>query len=440
MSKATNLSLLASRNNLGNAGDIFTSTGPDTVPNFSPLSASVTQLNASNVIPNGTIGVNKSTGNVTISASPSLSELDVPGWDKGQHITNWTTLSYYLSATALTNRKIPVSGWSYENVTKFSGSTMFEGATLAPNGCLYLPPGDGGANVIAKFNPNDNSVATVATIAVYGTRSYTGSVLHPNGRIYLIAHDATVFRLIDPSNDTVTTFGTYVINPVDQDSYSSGVVAPNGKIYCSPHDSTIIRVIDPNNNNNVYTLSIGHTTNAQATFGQALMSPQGKVYMIPNNHSIMITIDPATDVVNAVYTVPAGTGIGNGYGVVLAPNGSFYMTSGANWFSKFNPNNNTATTFAGFASGSSKGVLHPNGKIYFSSVNATQIVVIDPSNDTSTVILTGIPLAAYSGIKLLPNGRMFLVPYTATAGTYINNLINNNFNMNVCTSPIINTN
>ena len=385
------------------------------------------------------VTVSSGTGNVTVSSQTCISDILVPSWTDGKHISQFSLLQNYLSAVAASNTS-PANAVSVENVTKFSGSTMFEGATLAPNGCLYLPPGDGGANVIAKFNPNDNSVSTVTTIAIYGSRSYTGSVLHPNGRIYLIAHDATVFRLIDPSNDTVTTFGTYVINPVDQDSYSSGVVAPNGKIYCSPHDSTIIRVIDPNNNNNVYTLSIGHTTTAQATFGQALMSPQGKVYMIPNNHSIMITIDPATDVVNAVYTVPAGTGIGTGYGAVLAPNGSFYITTGTNWFTKFNPNNNTATTFAGFAAGSSKGVLHPNGKIYFSSTNATQIVIIDPSNDTSTVILTGIPLAAYNGIKLLPNGRMFLVPYTATAGTYINNLTNNNFNVNVCTNPFINTN
>lgn len=343
--------------------------------------------------------------------------------------TAWRSLSAYLNQVAATNTS-PASVWTNEVINKFSGSVMFEGATLAPNGCLYLIPGDGGANVIAKFNPNDNSVSTIATISVNGTRSYTGSVLHPNGKIYLIPHDATVFRFIDPSNDTVTTFGTYVINPVLQDSYSSGVVAPNGKIYCSPHDATVGRWIDPSTNT-ITTFSFP-LANINTAYGQALLGPNGKIYFIPIAQTVWSMLDPNNDTITAVATYGAN------YGAVLAPNGFIYCTGTPSF--KFNPNDNTITTFNFNYVGNSKGTLHPNGRIYFITTQNTQIAVIDPSNDTGTYIYTGFPLAAYNDITLLPNGKLFLTPYTSTQSNYINNNTNNNFNQNVCLSPFINTN
>ena len=198
MSNAYNLSLLASRNNLGNAGDVFISQGNDIAPSLGPLSAGVLSLSGINQL-TSQIGVNKSTGVVTISAEPHLCELDVPGWDKGQLIAQWSTLQKYLSATVLTNSTIPASAIYIEQYGSFSGNYAYAGGTLAPNGKIYLCP-----------------------------------------------HNATVGRFIDPTNNTVTTYGSFPGN----NAYSGAPLAANGKIYLVPHTATVGRALSLLNNNN----------------------------------------------------------------------------------------------------------------------------------------------------------------------------------------------
>ena len=196
MSNALNLSLLASRNNLGNAGDVFISQGNDIAPSLGPLSAGVLSLSGINQL-TSQIGVNKSTGVVTISAEPHLCELDVPGWDKGQHITQWSTLQKYLSATAFTNRKIPVSAVYYENFGSAPGSNGLLGACLAPNGVVYFIAHD--STIGYKINPASNSVGTYSLGPAgftAGNGKNCGGVLAPNGRIYFIPGAATPLQVI----------------------------------------------------------------------------------------------------------------------------------------------------------------------------------------------------------------------------------------------------
>jgi len=181
MSNAYNLSLLASRNNLGNAGVVFISQGNDIAPSLGPLSAGVLSLSGINQL-TSQIGVNKSTGVVTISAEPHLCELDVPGWDKGQHITQWSTLQKYLSATALTNSTIPASAAFVEyfgTVPGFGGAQNYEGGTLAPNGKIYCFPEN--ATTALLIDPVTNTITTFGGFPGGAlSNKFQGSVLAPN--------------------------------------------------------------------------------------------------------------------------------------------------------------------------------------------------------------------------------------------------------------------
>ena len=438
MSKAYNLSSLASRNNLGNAGDVFTSTGSDTIPNLSPLSARVSQLNGIQQIPNR-IGVNKSTGVVTISAQPSLSELDVPGWDKGQHISQWSTLQYYLSATAFTNRKIPVSAFYYENFGSAPGTGALLGACLAPNGVVYFIPHD--STIGYKINPASNSVGTYSLGPVgfaAGAAKNCGGVLAPNGRIYFIPGAATPSPgYLNPENDVCTTFGNLSL-PAGTRKWYGGALAPNGLIYCAPHNSQQLLIINPSNNT-LTTLNNypgAGTWPGSTSFSGAVLAPNGRIYMMGIGSPI-VNLNPNNN------TVTTYASNGSYAGGVVASNGKIYfMPYTATSFLVLDPSDDSRTHF-GTCTGSVQyegGVLAPNGCIYAISLNATIGRIIDPSNNTVTTITGGgfIGSTGYTAAVIAPNNKIYFTPYSATSFLCLNVPANNNFNLNVCTNPFFN--
>ena len=438
MSKAYNLSSLASRNNLGNAGDAFISTGPDTIPNLSPLSARVTQLNGIQQIPNR-IGVNKSTGVVTISAQPSLSELDVPGWDKGQNISQWSTLQYYLSATAFSNRKIPVSAFYYENFGSAPGTGALLGACLAPKGVVYFIAHD--STIGYKINPASNSVGTYSLGPAgftSGNAKNCGGVLAPNGRIYFIPGAATPAPgYLNPENDVCTTFGNLSL-PAGTRKWYGGALAPNGLIYCAPHNSQQLLIINPSNNT-LTTLNNypgAGTWPGSSSFSGAVLAPNGRIYMMGIGSPI-VNLNPNNN------TVTTYASNGSYAGGVVASNGKIYfMPYTATSFLVLDPSDDSRTHF-GTCTGSLQyegGVLAPNGKIYAISLNATIGRIIDPSNNTVTTITGGgfIGSTGYTGAVIAPNNKIYFTPYSATSFLCLNILANNNFNQNVCLSPFFN--
>lgn len=458
MSKAYNLSLLASRNNLGNAGDVFTSTGPDTIPNLSPLSARVTQLNGIQQIPNR-IGVNKSTGVVTISAQPSLSELDVPGWDKGQNISQWSTLQYYLSATAFSNRKIPASAVyiSYFGASTYGGgsSQVTTQGILGPNGKIYCMSGDTDQPVLV-INPDDLTISSIAPIGgTLNRRENSTGSLAPNGKIYEVPGGRfagvinDTFRFIDPSTGTRSVFATVpAVNPGVDNPLSNSVVAPNGKIHMIASEISLNFVVDPYSN-----AISSYVLNSVPPRVRGILAPNGKIYCLPTTYSTIFIVDPSNNAVSSISTfVQGGNGIDNLSQIsCLAPNGNIYfgLGEGSKRLYVLDPSNNSVTSFGTFADSYVSSTLCPNGKIYClpgASVNTTSLLCIDPQTNTTTEI-GGFTFVVnlYSGIfasnskktrLIITNGGFFNTP--SNAHICVDILTNNNWNMNVSTNPLFN--
>lgn len=438
MSNAYNLSLLASRNNLGNAGDAFISQGNDIAPSLGPLSAGVLSLSGINQL-TGQIGVNKSTGVVTISAEPHLCELDVPGWDRGQHITQWSTLQKHLSATALTNRTIAGSAAFVEifgNIPA-AGAYAIVGGVLAPNGKIYLVPNSTTVGII--IDPITNSISTYPGPA--GGNNYSSGVLAPNGIIHFAPRAALVGRCVNPADNTVTTYGSFP----GTNAYDGSVVAPNGKIYLVPSDGCSIgRIVDPSN------LTIT-TFGRFGVYSGAALGPNGKVYFIPLTATAVAVIDPDSNNGTSVkfFSGAAYSGFGttwNADGAVLAPNGRIYLNPCAGNFvppgqigAFIEPSNDTLTTFPipNFPTSYNGGLLGPNGKLYFTPGSTSIMLLIDPENNTSTTFGV-LGYNGYMGGTSHPNGKIYLFPVTATSALALNILNNNNFNINICTNPMFN--
>jgi streptogramin lyase len=437
MSNALNLSLLASRNNLGNAGDAFISQGNDIAPSLGPLSAGVLSLSGINQL-TGQIGVNKSTGVVTISAQPHLCELDVPGWDKGQHITQWSTLQKYLSATALTNSTIPASSNYVEIFGSFPGGASFVGGVVALNGYVYLVPAF--VSKYYKINPIDNSVTSFGTTPWNGNQlgAFNGGVLAPNGKIYFIPAGTSMCYGVDPSSDTIFSFGTFTGNTIVNNTslYAEGVLAPNGKIYCFPYRSSLCQIIDPSNNS---VASFGTFVQSGNGIG-GVLAPNGKIYMAIDSSNVAKIIDPSNNTVTAFATLSFNPGSANG---AIASNGKIYMADSTSYGIVIDPSNNNITSFGTFAfapgTEGQKAVVLPNGYLYFFAHKGTLAHIVDPSNNTVTSFSIphgGTGVASYHGGVQALNGKLFYVPHAATNSVAVNFSNNNLFNSNYITNPM----
>jgi len=113
------------------------------------------------------------------------------------------------------------------------------------------------------------------------------------------------------------------------------------------------------------------------------------------------------------------SGSGKCYGGVLAPNGKIYFTPyNSTQVLELDPSTNTTSLIGSVYSGTDKwagGVLAPNGKIYFSPIDYNQVLELDPSTNTTSLIgsvYSG--TAKWIGGVLAPNGKIYFTPFSKT--------------------------
>jgi streptogramin lyase len=436
MSNATNLALLG-LSSFGNAGNVLTSTGETTAPAFSANSVGVREIRVVNQVLSR-LGIDKSTGNVSVSGLPDISELDVPSWVNAGHISDWSTLQYYLSAVAATNTSPASAGFvEYLSVVQ----AYNKGMVLAPNGKMYTAPHTGsGVTYGLIIDPSNNTISSyIATLAGLGSGLdvYYGSVLGSNGKIYMVPDRATVGAFVDPSNNIFSTFGTLPAFGVGTNAFAYAISAPNGKIYLIPQNSTIGRTIDPNTNT-FGTYPSSSWSGGLSYHSTASLAPNGKIYVFPSLSTLVVKIDPSNDSTTVILS-----NVTNIAGSVLAPNGNIYLipSTSSQKIIKFDPASETVSTIAATNTGGGVGCLLPNGKIFYAGYSNTVASVFDPSNETIQTIctITGSP-ATYAGWNLAPNGKVYGLPFSTSNIICINFLNKNNWNLNVATNPMFNKN
>jgi len=439
MSNATNLALLG-LSGFGIAENVLTSTGATTAPTFSASSVGVKEIRVVNQVLSR-LGINNSTGIVSVSGLPDISELDVPSWVNAGHISDWSTLQYYLSAVAATNTS-PASAAYVEYLTAVQAYN--KGMVLAPNGKMYtIPHGAGTATTYGLIiDPSNNTISSyIATVGGLGSVSfdaYFNGVLAPNGKIYFVPDKATVGAVLDPSNNTVATFGTLPLFGPSSNAFAYGVCAPNGKIYLIPQSSTIGRTIDPNTNT-FGTYPSSSWSGGLGYHATATVAPNGKIYVFPQTSTLVVKIDPSNDTTTVI-----ASNINNITSSVLAPNGKIYLipSSGSpNNLLKFDPDTETVSTIAATNPTGGFGCLLPNGKIFYGGASNTLVAVFDPSSETIQTICTITGSAAnYASFMLSPNGKVYGLPFSNSNIICFSFLNNNNWNINVATNPMFNKN
>jgi hypothetical protein len=190
------------------------------------------------------------------------------------------------------------------------------------------------------------------------------------------------------------------------------VTAPNGKIYCSADRTSFNVVFNPVTNTvaNVQP-DLGTATNKY--YGGCL-APNGKVYFIGDRFNEFIAIDPQTD--TSVRVSTGTSGVSNWAGIITAPNGFLYAIPRTQpSFVKIDPSNNTFT-FVGNFIGSNKyrgGCLGADGKIYCIPRSASNILVLNPQDDTTEILPENYSYLGgdkWQGGSMAPNGKIYCMP------------------------------
>lgn len=214
--------------------------------------------------------------------------------------------------------------------------------------------------------------------------SVSQGCLMADGRVYMPPQLGTTARIYDPSNDTVSTpGGTFP----GSNAHIGAILLQDGRIYISPLTATTARIYDPVTN----TLSTPGGT-FPGTFGHfgGCVLADGRVFLPPGGNpgvnlpsSTARIYDPRTNTLST----PAGT----------------YRTD---------------ISYRGCQ-------LLPNGDVLiipFSPLSTASLYIYRTQSDSlftsSQTISPGSSNSYYYGSVLLPDERVFLVPYI-TVGAYI---------------------
>ncbi|MCB1179749.1 MAG: hypothetical protein KDK36_19380, partial [Leptospiraceae bacterium] len=258
----------------------------------------------------------------------------------------------------------------------------------------------------ASLGSYGSETATEISVANLPTNSkWFGGVLAPNGKIYGIPRSSNDIIVIDPSSDSAT-----IITPSPSLSgnwkWAGGTLAPNGKIYGTPNYATSVIVIDPSTDS---VSTFGSLSNDSNKWRGGILGANGKIYAGPSSGTSILIIDPSTDTTSSIESITTGLGRG-----VLAPNGKIYFHHNATGYI-LDTSTNSISTFNTVSGSWVSPVLAPNGKIYCIPNNETSVLVIDPSdNSVYTIGSVSSDSNKWYGGVLAPNGKIYGIPRDAT--------------------------
>lgn len=272
---------------------------------------------------------------------------------------------------------------------------------------LYSAPSAGTSGFTVAIN-----IAGSGAVAA-GTTKYVSGVLAPNGKIYFIPLNASEVLVVDTVNNTSYTFGNITTGDSGASSarYYGGVLAKNGKIYCPPGSASKVLVIDPVTETISYLpTDLGATS---TKFFNGSLVPNGKIYCASTQtagYTNLLIIEPATDTVSTINIGVVGYG-----SPVLAANGKLYFPPNTSTnILVVDPTDNSRYTFGTVSATANKWfnvTLAPDGMMYGIPFGSTTILKIDPIAETVSY-MTGTASGYYES-RLGANGKIYSAPKSA---------------------------
>ncbi len=323
---------------------------------------------------------------------------------------------------SITTGSITLNGFTLTGPTAFPAYTNLPSSTYHDDYVTALN------DLIQGIAPGGVTQSTFGSIS--GATKYAGGVLFGNF-IYCIPSSANNVGKINWTNDSFSTFGTPGASSQD---WLEGALCPiNGKIYCAPYgaggfDGTTILVIDTSNDTFYWVDTTGvKGSNSGDLIGTGKYSAvnfgaDGRMYFTPYQANTVMILDPADDSLTFIDTAGLTT-YGNGN---LGTNHKW--DGGINWKQyvygspsdaldvlKIDTLNGTCSRFGTIASGTAKYssiAMAANEIIYMFPYGATDVLRLDPSDDSITYIDNGaLPLDdGYLGNGLMADGTMIPIP------------------------------
>ena len=300
--------------------------------------------------------------------------------------------------------------------------------------------------IIRENNPSNLTVIpTVKYSTVVSGQVTRASVLAPNGNIYIIPAwqggytSDTNTVIYNPTTDTASyTTGASSLSPLlSTVQFVGAVLAPNGNIYAGQSNPASSNLLCINTNTDVVTYVTPATlaSSTLRTYSAAVLSPNGNIYYLWS--SGFMAFNPLTNAARFLTPTltPALGGSGAQYNsIVMGPNGKIYgIPFLASNILIFNTADETfkygtggsALSPAMFSGAASyhRGILAANGNIYCTPRTASNVLIINTSNDSVSYGTGGPgltpPLYTNSGTynqflcgALAPNGNIYCIPIT----------------------------
>lgn len=301
-----------------------------------------------------------------------------------------------------------------------------QGGAMAANDCIYCAPSTG--SQVCKINTLTDTVTYFGSFGGSSQKWLSAAFCPSNGKIYCVPYNATTVLVIDTADDSTYfldssgVVGTVSGNLTGSAKWSQGLIGSDGCVYFVAYNATVWCKINPLTDAITFIDSSGVVGSISGNLSEADKCdggiPYGNyLYGSPSSTRKIYKLDVTNQIVNVSATVfPVGSN--KYYAANLAPNGYIYfMPYSGTDILKLNPSDDSFTNFGTFSGAGIKilgSTMLPNGNIFCMSGNLTQnCVVIDTTTDTVKTIpdpWNVFTSAALCGCFIAKNGSIYCVP------------------------------
>jgi len=316
----------------------------------------------------------------------------------------------------------------------FSGSGLYVGGVLGPDGHVYGMPFD--ATEVLDFDPSTEGITFFGDLP--GGQKFAGGALGPDGVIYACPGRADQWLAIDPVARTATLFGP-IMDPTIDHAYVGAIAALDGMIYCIPSGATEVAVIDPA----ARSVSFFGTLDSGAyKYRSGVLAPSGIIIGTPaEDGRAALRIDPYARTVDTFGSVmPASR---DWYGGVVMPGGDTIglpcaAATGLKYVYEQDVIEEFAVPNSSVSTWGRGGALAPNGRAYVVPNDGGPTLEIQDVGTARELDPVPSPDGAWVGAVLAPNGRIYGIPWNADVILEIDPQAAGRFSMELLTSGWLN--